>query len=207
MGNSGASSTETEPAALEMLGRALAQTQGLLAAVGPAQLSWPTPCGHWDVGTLLGHVVRADLANFLARAQNRSPDWGAAPLRMEAGWVEEFRTGARELAAAWAAVPAGAESAGPGGAAVPLISAADQQIAELAAHGWDLARATGQHPELDEAVGEYALAWAKRSLRPEHRGPEKAFGAEVPVPDQAGVYERLAGWFGRDPGWEPTPPG
>ena len=29
-------------------------------------------------------------------------------------------------------------------------------------------------------------------------------GVEVPVPDDAPVYDRLAGWFGRDPGWTPT---
>jgi hypothetical protein len=40
-------------------------------------------------------------------------------------------------------------------------------------------------------------------LRPEFRGPDKAFGVEVPVPDDAPVYDRLAGWFGRDPGWTP----
>ena len=31
------------------------------------------------------------------------------------------------------------------------------------------------------------------------------FGVEVPVPDDAPVYDRLAGWFGRDPDW--TSPG
>jgi hypothetical protein len=39
---------------------------------------------------------------------------------------------------------------------------------------------------------------------PEFRGPGKAFGVEVPVPDDAPAYERLAGWFGRDPGWMPV---
>jgi hypothetical protein len=29
------------------------------------------------------------------------------------------------------------------------------------------------------------------------------FEAEVPVPEDAPVYDRLAGWFGRDPGWAP----
>jgi len=29
-------------------------------------------------------------------------------------------------------------------------------------------------------------------------------GAEVPVPDDAPAYDRMAGWFGRDPGWTPT---
>jgi hypothetical protein len=38
---------------------------------------------------------------------------------------------------------------------------------------------------------------------PEFRGPDMPFEAEVPVPEDAPVYDRLAGWFGRDPGWAP----
>ena len=95
--------------------------------------------------------------------------------------------------------------AGPGGE-VPLRMRADNQVTELAVHDWDLARATGQQlADLDPALAEHALAWSRGMLRPEFRGPDKAFGVEVPVPDDAPAYDRLAGWFGRDPGW--TAPG
>jgi hypothetical protein len=57
---------------------------------------------------------------------------------------------------------------------------------------------------LDPALAEHALRWSRGMLRPEFRGPDKAFGVEVPVPDDAPVYDRLAGWFGRNPGWTPT---
>lgn len=53
-------------------------------------------------------------------------------------------------------------------------------------------------------VGERALAFGQQMLRPEFRGPAgsgKAFGPEVPVADNAAIYDRLAGWFGRDPAW------
>jgi hypothetical protein len=40
-------------------------------------------------------------------------------------------------------------------------------------------------------------------LRPQFRGPDKAFGFEVPVSGEAPIYDRLAGWFGRDPAWSP----
>jgi uncharacterized protein (TIGR03086 family) len=71
-------------------------------------------------------------------------------------------------------------------------------------HCWDLAKATGQQADLDPRLAEHALAWSHGMLRPEFRGPGKAFGAEVPVPEGAPAYDRLAGWFGRDPGWSPA---
>jgi hypothetical protein len=36
-------------------------------------------------------------------------------------------------------------------------------------------------------------------LRPEFRGPDRAFGLEVAVPPDAPICQPLAGWFGRDP--------
>jgi uncharacterized protein (TIGR03086 family) len=83
-----------------------------------------------------------------------------------------------------------------------LGSRVDQPIAELAMHGWDLVVATGQQVDLDPALAEHALNWSYRVLRPEHRGPDRAFGVEVPVPPDAPIYQRLAGWFGRDPEWK-----
>ncbi len=95
----------------------------------------------------------------------------------------------------------------PGGGQAPLRGRADQQITELAVHCWDLVKATGQKAGLDPALAEHALAWSQQTLRPEFRGPGKAVGPEVPVPPNAPVYERLAGWFGRDPRWAPPPAG
>ncbi|MEC3954727.1 hypothetical protein VMT65_16935 [Nocardia sp. CDC153] len=56
-------------------------------------------------------------------------------------------------------------------------------------------------PTLDPEHAEYGLAWSKQLLKPEFRGPGKAFGHEVPIADDAPAYDRLAAWFGRDPGW------
>lgn len=72
---------------------------------------------------------------------------------------------------------------------------------ELAVHGWDLVTASGVDVPLDDEIAEHALAWAHARLHPRHRGPDKAFGHGVPVPPDAPVYDRLAGWFGRDPAW------
>jgi len=50
---------------------------------------------------------------------------------------------------------------------------------------------------------EAALVWARTALRPEFRGDEAsgmAFGPEVEVPDDAPAEDRLAAFFGRNPG-------
>jgi uncharacterized protein (TIGR03086 family) len=192
--------TESDPLAL--LRRALDQTGELVAGTRRDQAELPTPCRSWTVALLIGHLV-TDMGNFAARVTGSTPDWSKAP---EGGgdWTAAFSAGREHLDAAWADADLQSEVPTMGGGTAPLVSRADQQIAEMAVHGWDLARATGQSENLDAAVAEHGLRWAKQTLSPEFRGPEdegKSFGDEVPVPDDAPAYERLAGWFGRDPGW------
>jgi uncharacterized protein (TIGR03086 family) len=192
----------TENDRLALLRRALDQTGELIAGTRREQADQPTPCRSWTVGDLIGHLV-IDLDNFSARVTGSAPDWSKAA---EVGddWVGAFASGRELLDAAWASADLQSELPAMGGGTAPVLSRADQQIAELAVHGWDLARATGQSEDLDAEVGEHGLRWAKQNLSTQFRGSEdegKVFGEEVPVPDGAPVYERLAGWFGRDPAW------
>jgi uncharacterized protein (TIGR03086 family) len=187
-----------------LLERALDQTAGLIAAIDASQAGLATPCAGWDVRALVGHLAGLDLRNFLVSARGEAADWTAPAEEIGDDWAAAFRDRAEPLRAAWRAADLDRPVTGPGGEA-PLRLRADQQITELAMHDWDLARATGQPAELDPALAEHALRWSRGMLRPEFRGPGKAFGVEVPVPNDAPAYERLAGWFGRDPGW--TPPG
>ena len=186
-----------------LLERALDQTAGLIAAVDASQAGWPTPCAGWDVRALVSHLTGQDLRNFLISARGESADWQVPAEKIGADWTAAFRDRAAPLRAAWRAADLDRLVAGLGGEA-PLRARADQQITELAVHDWDLAKATGQPAELDPALAEHALRWSRGMLRPEFRGPDKAFGVEVPVADDAPVYDRLAGWFGRDPGWTPA---
>ena len=195
--------SDTDTVAL--LERALDQTAGLIAATEPSQAGLATPCAGWDVRALVNHVTGRDLRNFLVAVRGEAPDWTAPDEEIGEDWAAAFADRAEPVRAAWRAADLDQPVTGPGGVA-PLRARADQQIAELATHDWDLARATGQQlAGLDPALAEHALTWSHGMLRPEFRGPDKAFGVEVPVPDDAPVYDRLAGWFGRDPGW--TAPG
>ena len=78
----------------------------------------------------------------------------------------------------------------------------DMYLAELAAHAWDLARATGQLHKLDPSLALPALEGARAMIKPRYRNmvePGAPFGAEVhPAPD-ADDWERLAAFMGRDP--------
>ena len=188
---------------LTLLERVLEQTAAIIEAIAPGQADLATPCPGWDVRTLVRHLVGQDLRNFLVVAHGDTADWQAPADELGEDWGTAFRDRAAQLMAVWRAADLEEPFAMPGGGRAPMGSRVDQQIAEMAMHGWDLVVATGQQVDLDPALAEYALDWSRQMLRPEFRGPDRAFGVEVPVPPDAPVYQRLAGWFGRDPGWEP----
>ena len=81
---------------------------------------------------------------------------------------------------------------------VPGHVAVAGYVREVLAHGWDLARATGQETELDPELGAYALEISRRSL-PESGREGIPFGPVVPAPASAGVYAQFAAWLGRTP--------
>lgn len=78
----------------------------------------------------------------------------------------------------------------------------DMYLAELAAHAWDLARATGHLARLDPSLAKPALDGARAMIKPQYRDmvePGAPFGAEMPSPPGADDWERLAAFMGRDP--------
>ncbi|MER7767416.1 TIGR03086 family metal-binding protein [Kitasatospora sp. NPDC096140] len=186
-----------------LLARALAQTAGLIDGTGVELAGHPTPCRSWDVGDLVSHLLH-DLRQFTVRAKGGQPDWSQPFARVEEDWLHAFEAGAEELVDAWrAAGDLGGTLEVPGFGTLPARFPVDQQIAEFAVHGWDLARSSGQSTEgLDHEVALAALAWAEGALKPEYRGTEEdhhAFGPAVAVPEDAPPYDRLAAFFGRDP--------
>jgi len=188
---------------VELIERGLAQTAEVIAAIRPDQHGSPTPCAGWDVHRLVSHIVGQDLPNFTTSARGETVDWQAPADALGDDWSAQFHSLAEPLMDIWRTADLDRPVPGMGGASAPLRVRADQQIAELAMHTWYLVRATGQSIELDDVLAEHALAWSRGLLRPEWRGTDRAFGLEVPVPGDAVAYDRLAGWFGRDPSWVP----
>ena len=74
-------------------------------------------------------------------------------------------------------------------------------MAELAAHAWDLAKATGQIETLDPSLAAAALEGARAWIKPQYRNmvePGAPFGTEVGPAPGADDWERLAAFMGRD---------
>jgi uncharacterized protein (TIGR03086 family) len=190
--------SDRDPVAL--LSRALDQTGAIIARVRPEQATMPTPCRAWDVRALVDHVVQ-DVQQFTARANGQEWEPHDADVIGE-DWAGVYRTAADELLAAWRREGALDRTVELPFGEVPASWHVEQQITDLAVHGWDVARATGQPTDLDPEIGQLALDWGGQNLKPQFRGEEasgNAFGTEVPVPADAPLYDRLAGWFGRDP--------
>ena len=128
------------------------------------------------------HVELSDAPGQLRRAAEEAAQaWGdnsSLSLRYTMPWGEEY-TGATVV---------------------------DMYLAELAAHAWDLARATGQIDKLDPSLALPALEGARAMIKPQYRDmvePGAPFGAEVDPPPGADDWDRLAAFTGRDPRTRP----
>ena len=83
-----------------------------------------------------------------------------------------------------------------------LAEAVDRfYTADVFMHSWDLARAAGLSPQLDEDFAAQML----EGMRPVEAMLRDSgqYGPAVPVPDDAPAVEQLMGFIGRDPAWSP----
>jgi uncharacterized protein (TIGR03086 family) len=152
---------------------------------------------------LIDHLVEAG-RRAAALGHGQAPPPGDSPPRVAlADAPGELRAAAQEAAQAWAddagltamtTMPWGAEYAG--------TTLVDMYVAELAAHAWDLAVATGQVDLLDRSLALPALEGAQAWIEPEYRnmvGPGSPFGSEVELAPDASEWDRFVAFMGRDP--------
>lgn len=86
---------------------------------------------------------------------------------------------------------------------LPLAEAIDRfYTTDVFLHTWDLARASGQPADLDEA--ECAALLAGMEPLDELLRSSGQYGPRVPVPEDAPAVDRLVGFIGRDPAWRAT---
>jgi uncharacterized protein (TIGR03086 family) len=212
-------STTTPSAALAdprpTLAKSVALAGTTVAAVRPQQMTNPTPCGSFDVGQLLGHLLGVlDRIAVVGRDENpfaRPDEFQPA----DGDWVRVWGLFTHEVEAAWAdpatltrptMLPWAAESG-----ALALRT----YVAELTTHTWDLAQATGQQPRWDDDVvamsldvmreilpasGRREMFDAIRATMPaEMRGGPDPYDAAVTVSADAPLIDQLVAHVGRRP--------
>ncbi|RYC10642.1 TIGR03086 family metal-binding protein [Nocardioides zhouii] len=169
---------------VDQLAKALNQAGQVLDTVTDDNLDNPTPCSDWTVRQLAAHVASGP-GTWAKMTRGEEVDWSAVPEVPDGQWGQTFRAGADELLAAMQQLPDDQQGS------------AGFQVAEYAVHSWDLVRGTGADVALDDSLAETGLAAMQQGLTVENR--MGAFGTEVEAPADAGAYERLAAFSGREP--------
>ena len=176
--------------------RAVDQTGRIVSGVEPDQHGASTPCSGWDVRALLNHTI-AGIQMFDAAARgcafdgsmfegdNVGNDPGAS-YESRAAKLRDALAQPGVIDGTWA-MPFGTV---PGAAAIGFATL------EVAQHGWDVARATGQQPDFDAEVTEAANAAARSAPADLVRSPG-VFGPEADCPSGAPAHDQLAAFVGR----------
>ncbi len=185
-------------------GRALASAGALVGRVRAEQMNAPTPCEGWDVRALLAHLVGGN-RRYAALAQGGTPlrrDHGPGTSRPTPDEIlvpdptGAYRESAEELREAWRAPDRLDQLYDLPFGRLPGRSALAIHLLETVAHGWDLARATGQEPQFDPEVVQAAWSVARRSLSGD-RPSGSPFAPAVEPAEGATEIDRLAAFLGR----------
>lgn len=188
----------------DALGLGFANAAAVAAGVEADQVGGPTPCHAFDVQALVDHLVGAGW-RVVALGRGEQPTGEAFPHVEVADAAGELEAAAAQAALAWAEdARLSALIEMPWGETYSGRVLVDMYLAELAAHAWDLAAATGQLAKLDPELPASALAGARAVIKPEYRdmmGPGEPFAAEVEPPEGATDWDRFAAFMGRPPEW------
>jgi uncharacterized protein (TIGR03086 family) len=182
--------------AINVFQKAIDQTGAIVSGVKTDQLGDPTPCTEWDLRALLNHTIAAirmfdDAARGAAFNPSRFEDDNVgndpgASYEKAAVQLREALQKPGLLEATWN-MPFGA---------VPGMIAVGFATLEVAQHGWDVAKASGQSADFDSEVTETALATARMAPAEQVRQPG-VFGPEQECPGGAPVHDQLAAFMGR----------
>ena len=172
------------------------QAAAIAGNVKPDQYTNPTPCEHWDVHTLLNHMISTHHM-FAALVRDEIPMEPLDEIGDDPGPVY---TEAITSSLAAFKLPGAMEKVlplpmGP----TPGAMALGMLIMDNVVHGWDLSKGTGQPTGIDEGIAAGYLEQLSQMAFPRHPEPGAPFGPEVAVPAGASNAERLLGFLGRRP--------
>ncbi|MHC1559545.1 TIGR03086 family metal-binding protein [Actinomycetospora sp. C-140] len=193
----------TAPDPRPLMTRALDQIGALVEGTTADQLDRPTPCDDWDVRALLGHLVGVHRRIAHVGAGGHFADVPADPAAADGDPATEIAAARPDVDRAWG-LDGGDDSVLDRVLTVPWGTMPGRfvgfgYVQELTVHAWDLAAATGRSAGLDEELAVAIEENARRVLPAEPRGGPIPFGPPVDVAADAGAYERVVAWLGREP--------
>ena len=144
---------------ITLLDRALDDLAEVVAMVPKDQLGDPTPCQGWDVAMLLRHLVELNwvfgtLAEGGEYEQDESDDIDLLGVDHRAA----FEASRKTALAGWHDPDALTRAFPLPTGTIDGRTALNRHLAEVAIHGWDLARAIGAHYVIDPDVATHVLA-------------------------------------------------
>ena len=194
---------DTLPGAIGLLAGAVSYMLGVCAPLGPGEMALPTPCPHWDLAMLLGHLCES-MADLEAALRTGRLELDEQVSRAGGDPVEALRDRAAELLCAGYCYGDPERFVAVGGLPIPAGLVACTGAVEIAVHGWDVSAArarAGRAGSVQETPIPAALATRMLRLGPLLvAGREGLFGVPVEVPAQATPGDRLVGSLGRHPG-------
>ncbi|TXS07368.1 TIGR03086 family protein [Streptomyces sp. col6] len=193
---------DTQPLDLEPAARRITAQ---LDALDDAALGAATPCPGVTVGALLAHVEGLAVAFRDAARKDLGTTTDHAPSVesgvLEPGWRSTLPAALDEMVAAWRSPDAWEGMTRAGSVDLPGQVAGMVALNELVLHGWDLAKATGQPFDAEDAHLHNSLALlAELGDNPPAGSP---FGPPVPVAENAPLLDRAVARGGRRPDWRP----
>jgi uncharacterized protein (TIGR03086 family) len=183
---------------------AAAEAARVVNGVPEGTLNAPTPCGDWDLRTLLNHTILWTSYSAERRAHGESvaedlmnKDFTAGP-----GFREDYARQIGKAVTAWSDPKAWQGELGVMGDATPAADVGAMLLMEMALHGWDVARATSQEFNADDdtAAALEDIVQAQAELFRKYQG----FADAVEPPRNATAFERALTLSGRDPAWKPA---
>jgi uncharacterized protein (TIGR03086 family) len=172
----------------------------LVAGVGSEQWQNGTPCSEWDVRTLVHHLLYEQrwtppLLEGLTIEQVGDRFEGDLLGDDAWAWPGLLASSIREAHSAVAQPGALGRTVHLSYGDVPGQEYVTQLTVDLAIHGWDLARATGQDEALDPRAVALLLAWAEANA--DLLAASGMFGSRVGVEPDVPDDIRLLGLLGR----------
>jgi uncharacterized protein (TIGR03086 family) len=177
-----------------LLAGAISYALGACLLIRPGELTLPTPCPDWDLGTLLGHLSdsMADLETLI-RTGRLDLDHPPGPAEGEP--VEALRERAAQLLCASYGYLGPERFVTIGGLPMPAGLVACTGAVEIAVHGWDVTTALGGGAPIPAGLATRMLRLCPLIVD----GREDLFAVPVEVPAQASPGDRLVGYLGRRP--------